>query len=188
MNRKGEAMTPRREKSRRPDGMTLFFMAISLVAAALLYRQGGLGAIGIGLEKSMVLLISVSPVVVLALLLAGYAQTLIPRRWVETRLGQRSGRGGTALACLAGALMPGGPFAAFPVVLVLRQSGAALGTCVAFLTAWSVLGLHRMIIWEIPWLGWRFALLRWLISLPLPWLAAWAMYHLDARINSKDAA
>ncbi len=125
--------------------------------------------------------------VLLAVVLAGYAQTLIPRRWVETRLGQSSGRGGTALACLAGALMPGGPFAAFPVVLVLRQSGAALGTCVAFLTAWSVLGLHRMIIWEIPWLGWRFALLRWLISLPLPWLAAWAMHHLDLRIRQRDA-
>jgi uncharacterized membrane protein YraQ (UPF0718 family) len=84
--------------------------------------------------------------------------------------------------------MPGGPFAAFPVVLVLRQSGAAAGTCVAFLTAWSVLGMHRMIIWEIPWLGWRFAILRWLISLPLPWLAAWAMHHLDRRIRRQDAA
>lgn len=134
------------------------------------------------------LLISVSPVVLLALLLAAYAQTLIPHQWVEARLGQGSGRGGTALACLAGALMPGGPFAAFPVVLVLRQSGAALGTCVAFLTAWSVLGLHRMIIWEIPWLGWRFATLRWLISLPLPWLAAWTMHRLDARRRRPGAA
>lgn len=181
-------MTPRLGKSRRPDGMTLFFLALSLVAGALLYRRSGLDAIGAGLEKGAMLLISVSPVVLLALLLAAYAQTLIPHQWVEARLGQGSGRGGTALACLAGALMPGGPFAAFPVVLVLRQSGAALGTCVAFLTAWSVLGLHRMIIWEIPWLGWRFATLRWLISLPLPWLAAWTMHRLDARRRRPGAA
>ena len=175
-------------RTARLDGMSLFFLALALGAGAVLYRRGGAGAVALGLEKGVFLLIAVTPIVLLAVVLAGYAQTLIPRRWVETRLGQSGGRGGTALACLAGALMPGGPFAAFPVVLVLRQSGAAAGTCVAFLTAWSVLGMHRMIIWEIPWLGWRFAILRWLISLPLPWLAAWAMHHLDRRIRRQDAA
>ena len=175
-------------RTARLDGMSLFFLALALGAGAVLHGRGGAGAVALGLEKGVFLLIAVTPIVLLAVVLAGYVQTLIPRRWVETRLGQSSGRGGTALACLAGALMPGGPFAAFPVVLVLRQSGAAAGTCVAFLTAWSVLGMHRMIIWEIPWLGWRFAILRWLISLPLPWLAAWAMHHLDRRIRRQDAA
>ena len=179
---------PPADRTARLDGVSLVFLALALGAGALLFRRDGAAAIALGLEKGLLLLIAVTPIVLLALLLAGYAQTIIPRRWVETRLGQSSGRGGTALACLTGALMPGGPFAAFPVVLVLRQSGAALGTCVAFLTAWSVLGLHRMIIWEIPWLGWRFALLRWLISLPLPWLAAWSMHHLDLRVRGRDAA
>jgi hypothetical protein len=58
---------------------------------------------------------------------------------------------------------------------------------VGFLTAWSVLGLHRMIVWEIPWLGWRFALLRWVISLPLPWLAAYGIACLDRRGKAESA-
>lgn len=179
---------PTPEKPRRPDGMSFFFIMLSVLAGGLLYQRGGLDALRDGLAQGLILLISITPLVLLALLLAGYAQSLIPPRWVESQLGRHAGWRATGLAALAGALMPGGPFAAFPVVLVLRQSGAPLSTCIAFLTAWSVLGLHRMIIWEIPWLGWRFALLRWLISLPLPWLAAHWAYRLERRTTREETA
>lgn len=179
---------PTPEKPYRPDGMSLFFIALLVIAGSLLYRRSGVDALRDGLAQGVILLISITPLVLLALLLAGYAQTLIPPHRVESQLGRHAGWRATGLASLAGALMPGGPFAAFPMVLVLRQSGAPLSTCVAFLTAWSVLGLHRMIIWEIPWLGWRFALLRWLISLPLPWLAAHWMYRLQVRAAREETA
>lgn len=178
---------PRSSNPRRPDSMSLFFLCIFLACGGMLYHQTGLAGLRQGLEKGLLLLISVTPIVLLALLLAGYAQVLLPRSWVESHLGRGSGWRAIGLASLAGALMPGGPFAAFPIVLALRQSGAALAPCVGFLTAWSVLGLHRMIVWEIPWLGWRFALLRWVISLPLPWLAAYGIARLDRRGKAEPA-
>lgn len=172
---------PRSRSQRRPDNMSLFFLALGLICGGLLYHRTGLAGLWQGLEKGLILLISVTPIVLMALLLAGYAQVLLPRSWVESHLGRGRGWRAIGLASLAGALMPGGPFAAFPIVLSLRQSGAGLASCVSFLTAWSVLGVHRMIIWEIPWLGWRFALLRWAVSLPLPWLAAYWIARLDTR-------
>jgi hypothetical protein len=38
---------------------------------------------------------------------------------------------------------------------------------VAFLSAWSVVAVHRMLIYEIPLMGWRFTLVRVLSALPL---------------------
>ena len=75
---------------------------------------------------------------------------------------------GLALATALGAATPGGPFAAFPIVYALALAGADVGAVVAYLTAWSVLGLHRLIIWELPLMGLDFVTARTLASLPLP--------------------
>ena len=45
---------------------------------------------------------------------------------------------------------------------------------IAFLTAWSLLALHRLVAWEIPILGWRLAALRYGVSLVIPVLAGLA--------------
>ena len=42
---------------------------------------------------------------------------------------------------------------------------------VAFLSAWALLALHRLVAWEVPILGWRFAALRYASCLVLPFLA-----------------
>ncbi len=43
---------------------------------------------------------------------------------------------------------------------------------VAYAIGWALLGVQRVLIWEIPLLGPDFAITRYLISLPLPILAA----------------
>jgi hypothetical protein len=42
---------------------------------------------------------------------------------------------------------------------------------IAFITAWSVFAFHRIVMYEIPVMGIRFAMLRLLSSLILPPLA-----------------
>jgi hypothetical protein len=42
---------------------------------------------------------------------------------------------------------------------------------IAFVTAWSVFAFHRIVMYEIPIMGARFAMLRLLSSLVLPPLA-----------------
>ena len=47
-------------------------------------------------------------------------------------------------------------------------AGAGAGPIIAYLTAWSLLGLHRLIIWEIPILGLEISVVRFAASLVLP--------------------
>jgi hypothetical protein len=51
---------------------------------------------------------------------------------------------------------------------VLIRSGASPACVVAFVSAWSLLAVHRFVAWEVPILGLRFAMLRYGVSLLLP--------------------
>ena len=55
--------------------------------------------------------------------------------------GSRLGWKGIGLACLAGAMIPGGPYVYYPIAAVMLHNGAGLGVLVAFVVAknlWSV--------------------------------------------------
>ncbi|NKC29969.1 hypothetical protein HEQ75_03780 [Roseomonas sp. BU-1] len=107
----------------------------------------------------------------MALPMAAFVAELIPAGWAERWLGPDSGLAGIGLASLAGGLMPGGPFVAFPLVLGFLKAGAGPSQMVALISGWAILGLHRTLAWELPILGGRFILLRLTASFALPLLA-----------------
>lgn len=117
------------------------------------------------------LLVEIVPIIVAAMLIGGYAQALLPHDRVARWLGAKSGLRGILLAAMAGSVTPGGPFASFALVVALARSGADIGACVTYLTAWSVLGLHRLVQWELPLLGLHLALFKLAVSVPLPFIA-----------------
>ncbi len=129
------------------------------------------------------LLVRVAPLIVGALILAQFLQRLIPEDRMRQWVGAESGWRGLVLSSVAGAVTPGGPFAAFPLVLAFQRSGADLGACVAYVTAWSVLGFHRVLIFELPLLGPDFTWLRVLVSLPMPIVAGYAARALERRFK-----
>jgi hypothetical protein len=47
----------------------------------------------------------------------------------------------------------------------------ALGPLVAYMTAWFLFGLQRIIAWEAPLMGWRFVTVRVVSSLAFPVVA-----------------
>ncbi len=114
---------------------------------------------------------TIMPVLGAALLLAGFGQAGIGREAISRWRGANSGMRGLLIATAVGAATPGGPMAAFPLVVALAAGGADRGALIAYVTAWSLNGFQRILIWEIPILGPEFALLRFLASLPLPVLA-----------------
>jgi uncharacterized membrane protein YraQ (UPF0718 family) len=59
----------------------------------------------------------------------------------------------------------------FPLVSALHAAGSGRGTLIAYLTSWATLGLQRILVWEVPLMGFEFAFVRWLASLPLPFIA-----------------
>jgi hypothetical protein len=68
---------------------------------------------------------------------------------------------------------PGGPMVSVPFMVVQANSGVATAPLVAYMTAWSLFGLQRIIAWEAPLMGWRFVAVRVIPSLAFPVLAGW---------------
>jgi uncharacterized membrane protein YraQ (UPF0718 family) len=118
-----------------------------------------------------------------AFLIAAFIQVLIPRDRVGDWIGERSGLRGMAIASAAGVVTPGGPMTSFPVVTALHAAGTGRSALVAYLTAWSTLGLQRILTWEVPLMGVEFAVLRVLASLPLPFVAGAVARLLPMRID-----
>ncbi len=148
--------------------MTLWILVAATAALAVIaWRQAGPPLVLSGLSEGWSLLLSVLPQLVAGFLLAGFITVLMPAGAISQWVGEDSGLPGLLIATVAGALTPGGPFVQFPLVATLARAGAGPGPMVAYLTAWSLLGLQRLLVWEIPVLGPQFALARWLISLPV---------------------
>jgi uncharacterized membrane protein YraQ (UPF0718 family) len=117
-----------------------------------------------------------------AFVLAGMASVLVPSQTVTRWLGHEAGLRGLLIGTAAGVLTPGGPFIAFPFLAVLLKGGASIGSVSAYLTAWALLGVHRVLAFEVPILGWRFVLIRCLASLGVPVLVGALAQFLSTRL------
>ena len=115
--------------------------------------------------------LEIMPRIALALMAAGFIGVLMPSEPVARYIGPDSGISGILLASLVGGFVPGGPIISFPLVVVLYKAGAGLPQLIAFLTAWSVFAFHRILIYEVTLMGWRFSAVRLVSSLVLPPLA-----------------
>ena len=162
------------------DPSTYVLAALAVVLAIVAYvKDPGLPAIGV--KNGLSLLWFVLPRLVPALILAGLMQVLVPQTVVARYFGQGAGLRALALATLAGALTPGGPMVSVPLLVAAANSGAGMPSLVAYMTAWSLFGVQRIIAWEAPLMGWHFVSVRVLASLGLPILAGWlvALFHPD---------
>lgn len=166
---------------RKPNTMLIVMACLALVSVAIAYKRGAVGA---GLVETGRLTLQVAPVLVPAFVLAGMVSVLLPTEMLTRWLGAESGLRGLSIGTLAGALTPGGPFLAFPLLAVLLKGGAGVGAVTAFLTSWALLGVHRILAFEIPILGLRFVLVRSLASLAAPILVGWTAQILWTRLGS----
>ena len=111
------------------------------------------------------------PRLIAAILVSGFFSVVVPTELVASSIGKESGMKGVLIASLVGGFTPGGPIICFPIVVILYKAGAGIPPLIAFITAWSVFAFHRIVMYEIPVMGIRFAMLRLLSSLILPPLA-----------------
>jgi len=96
---------------------------------------------------------------IVAFLMAGFLQVVIPPELIESWLGEQAGIKGILIGSIGGALIPGGPYVAFPIIAAIFKSGAGLGTAIAFIVAWSMYSLGT-IPFELALIGPKFSLLR----------------------------
>ena len=157
---------------------TLVLALLAVLFAAVAYWKDP-GLPWIGAKTGLSMLSFVVPRLIPALILAGMIQVVIPQDTVVRYFGRQSGLAAILMASLAGMLTPGGPMVSMPLLVVLANSGMALGPMVAYMTAWSLFGMQRIISWEAPLMGWRFVTVRVLSTLAFPVIAGWLvkMYH-----------
>ena len=156
------------------DASVWLLLGVCLLLAALAYARGGAPLVQQGLAGGGRLILRYSLVIAVSFVAAGFAELLLPRQWLSESFGETAGLRGILLATCMGMLTPAGPFVAMPIAAVMVRAGAATGPVIAFLTAWSLLALHRLVAWEVPILGWRLAALRYGVSLAIPVLAGLA--------------
>jgi uncharacterized membrane protein YraQ (UPF0718 family) len=144
---------------------------LSLVAAVHVFLRDGWTVWRGILIEDLELFVLILPKVAAGCLIGALVRLMVPRELVVKWVGEGSGLLGLVIAALVGMVFPGGPFTIFPLAGAFMLIGADKGAAVAFVTGWLLLGVNRIIIWEMPFFGPDFVILRALVSLPLPVLA-----------------
>src|SRR5436853_6076187 len=172
-----------RRRIRTFEWSTAFIAAISLGAAIAVYVRDGGDRFTAILSNDLWLFIGMLPKMAAGSLIAAFVTRLLPREVVARVVGGESGLTGLLIAMVMGAVLPGGPLTIYPVAGAFLLLGADVGTAVAFITAWNLLGYNRALIWELPFFGPEFVGWRILIAVPLPFIAG-----LSARIVARAVA
>lgn len=146
----------------------LALWALALVLGWVAHKRG---LLQVASQQAAIQFIALMPRIAVALVLAGFVGKLMPSEAIAGYIGPDSGFKGIAIAAILGGFVPSGPIVSFPIVVVLRHAGAGWPQVTAFLTAWSVIAFHRVIVYETALMGWRFVLTRWASSLMLPPIA-----------------
>ena len=108
------------------------------------------------------------PKLVLALFTASLLAEVLPAAAILSVVGPDTGLMGIVLASILGGILPGGPVTAFPIALFVWQIGAGVPQVVALLTGWACFAFHRLLAYEIPMIGPRYAVLRMLSVAVVP--------------------
>ena len=156
---------PRPGHIRKPVGWSMYVIGVLVaVSAALVWRRDGTAGVLEILTHDLTLFGGILPRVLAGCLLGAFIAEILPHEKVSRSLGPNSGLTGLLIGTAFGAILPGGPFTAYPV-------GADFGATIAMVVSWTLIGYGRAIAWELPIMGTDFTLWRIVISLPLPVLA-----------------
>jgi uncharacterized membrane protein YraQ (UPF0718 family) len=156
-------------------GFTLFLFMIAAGCLYLAWRRRD-GSMEAAVKEAALDFWHLLPRLAVGVIGAGFIARAMPQDTVAAWLGPASGLQGVSLAALAGALTPGGPVVGFAVGAAALKAGAGLPQVMAFVTGWALYTINRVLVWEVHTMPRRFILLRLLVSLPFPFMAAGLMW------------
>ena len=142
------------------------YIFVSVILLIIAYVRGeDLAIKGIKLAGSM--LWNNLAILLAGFIIAGMIQVLFPKELIAKWLSNAAGIRAVFLGCLAGGIIPGSPYVAFPIVAGFYKAGAGLGAMVGFVTAWSLWSISRLPV-EIALINPRAALIRYGITFIVP--------------------
>jgi hypothetical protein len=179
---------PRPGRIRKPIGWSTISIAVLVaISAALVYRRDGAAGVWEILKHDLTLFGGILPRVLAGCLLGAFITEILPHEKVSRSLGPNSGLKGLLIGAAFGAILPGGPFTAYPVASALLTVGADFGATIAMVVSWTLIGYGRAVAWELPIMGTDFTVWRIVISLPLPILAGALGRFVYVRLYPKGA-
>jgi uncharacterized membrane protein YraQ (UPF0718 family) len=159
-------------KKRKPVGWSMIFIAVLVaVCVVLVWRRDGTSGVMEIFSSDVWLFGEILPRVLAGCLLGAFITEILPHEKVSRALGPESGLKGLLIGTAFGAILPGGPFTAYPVAAALLTVGADFGATIAMVVSWTLIGYGRAVAWELPILGADFTLWRIILSLPIPIMA-----------------
>lgn len=164
------------------DPSTVVMITAAVVALLVVYSKSPEAAEK-GLGATASLMLEITPRMIAAFTLAGLFQAIVPQEVIVRWMGHGSGVRGILIGMTLGGLTPGGPMTHFPVIASLFKMGVGIGPLVSYLTAWSLFGLQRVIMWEIPFLGPKVVAVRVAVSLLFPLLCGWLCQMIWDRLH-----
>jgi uncharacterized membrane protein YraQ (UPF0718 family) len=145
---------------------TLILFALAGIGLIIAWRRGD-GSARRSTEAGWSTFKRTLPLLIVAFIIVGYVNALEPQAFVRTWIGPDSGLRGILIGSIAGILLPGGPYVVFPLIATLYSSGAGMGPTLSMITSWAALALLS-VSFELPFLGWRFTLIRFGLGLIVP--------------------
>ncbi len=174
-------MTP--SSPRRMFDWSFWLVAgLTALSLAVVWRSEGAGVVREIFLEDLGLFVEIIPKVIAGTLIGELIRRIVPRETIVRWLGEGSGFRGLAIAAFVGFLFPAGPFTVFPLAAALLVAGADRGAAVAFVTGWLLIGLNRMLIWELPFFGLDVVALRAGVSWWMPLAAGWLARRIPVRI------
>ncbi|MFC1985360.1 permease [Chloroflexota bacterium] len=157
-----------KSRGKKLDKTLLLLVALVLLAAAATFWKGGWELTIFGLTQAGQLIQTIWLRLLLGFILGGVVQVLIPSALIAKWLGHASGLKGILIGSYTSIIIPGGPWVILPIVASIYRSGAGVGPVIALLTGRAMLGLHPLLVWQIPFLGAEIPLARYIACLFIP--------------------
>jgi len=143
----------------RVDFGLVFVAGLGLAAGATVWITQGQARFFELMWNDTAMILSLLPKIFGGIVLAIALAMVLPRERVLRLVGPDSGLRGLTIAGAAGAVVPGGPNLTYPLARELMRSGADAGAGTAMVSGWVLLGVNRLLIWELSFLpGWLVAL------------------------------
>jgi uncharacterized membrane protein YraQ (UPF0718 family) len=135
-----------------------------------------------GLKTGATSFVKLLPILTLSCVVAGLLQVIIPREQLMRWLGTEAGLRGILVGCAVGALLPGPPYALYPMIMSLFKGGASVGALVGMMTGKVLWNVHYFPP-ALATLGPRITLLQFASNILFPPLAGFIAQHVLDRFT-----
>ncbi|MFP4547565.1 MAG: permease [Fidelibacterota bacterium] len=152
--------------------------ALFIIVSMLLNFQPGMDIF----DNFMNYLLSMITIVPAAFVLISLFEVWVRRETVEKHLGEETGLRGFLWAFILAGTIVGGLYVAFPVAAVLHKKGARSEVIFTFLFA-ATISRIPMTLFEANFLGIKFTMVRFFVSLPLVIISSIILAKIDNRFG-----